>query len=54
MGRKEASTEALAAKSLSKGYRPGVHKAKDSLRDKKTYVEKTIKDHEGALRQYEK
>jgi hypothetical protein len=54
MGRQEASPEELWEKAVAKGYKHGAHRAEDSKRKSTTYVDKTLKDQNGALKRYEK
>lgn len=53
MGRKKASVDELAARSLTKGYTPGAHQTKDSTKVKRGGVEKTLEDQSSAIEQYE-
>lgn len=54
MGRRETHVENLWEKAVSKGYKPGAHWSEDSKRDSTTYVPKTLKDQNGALKRYQK
>ncbi|KAL9040621.1 MAG: hypothetical protein Q9214_004411 [Letrouitia sp. 1 TL-2023] len=54
MGRRETHLENLWEKAVSKGYKPGAHWSEDSKRDSTTYVPKTLKDQNGALKSYQK
>jgi len=46
--------EDLWEKAIVKGYKHGAHRIEDSRRDSTTYVPKTLKDQNGALKRYEK
>ena len=54
MGRQEIQPEDLWEKAIAKGYKQGAHRTKDSKRDSTTYVLKTLKDQNGALKRYKK
>ncbi len=54
MGRHEAHPDELWEKAIAKGYKQGAHRTEDSKRDSTTYVPKTLKDQNCALKRYEK
>ena len=54
MGRHEVQPDDLWEKAIAKGYKQGAHRTEDSKRDSTTYVPKTLKDQNGALKRYEK
>jgi len=54
MGRHEPQSGYLWEKALAKGYKLGAHRAEDSKTNTETYVPKTLKDQNGALKRYEK
>jgi hypothetical protein len=54
MGRQEVPPEELWEKAIANGYKQGAHKAEDSKRDSTSYVPRTLKDQNCALKRYER
>ena len=54
MGWKEVPAEELLERAEANGYKQGAHQAEDSIKDNTKYMRKTLKDHNWALRRYEK
>ena len=54
MGRHEPESDYLCERALTKGYKLGAHRAEDSKNNTETYIPKTLKDQNGALKRYEK
>lgn len=54
MGPAPVSAEQLLQRAIANGYEHGAHHAEDSVKEKTTYVEKTLKDQKWALGRFEK
>ena len=54
IGQKEVPPQELWEKAIANGYKQGAYRAEDSKRDSMTYVPKTLRDQNGALKRYKK